>query len=73
MPAQVMAVGPGAHTRDGAVVPMNVNVGDRVILPDFGGMAVADKDGEDLTVVRDSDLLAAVVIENGVQYYDESM
>jgi chaperonin GroES len=37
---QVLAVGPGARNRDGAIVPPAVKAGDRVLLPEYGGHAV---------------------------------
>ena len=42
---EVVAVGPGATAKDGKVLPMNVSVGDRVLLPEYGGHSV--KIGED--------------------------
>jgi len=36
----VSAVGPGLPTETGAVIPMNVKVGDKVLLPEYGGMKV---------------------------------
>ncbi len=51
-----MAVGPGAVTREGKVLPMNVKVGDRVLLPEYGGHTV--KIGEDeMHLYRDEDIL----------------
>jgi chaperonin GroES len=53
---QVVAVGPGAVTREGKVLPMNVKVGDRVLLPEYGGHTV--KIGEDeMHLYRDEDIL----------------
>lgn len=53
---QVIAVGPGAVTRDGTKIPVNVAVGDRVLLPEYGGHTV--KLGEDeYTLYRDEDIL----------------
>jgi co-chaperonin GroES (HSP10) len=37
---EVVAVGPGATAKDGKVLPMNVSVGDRVLLPEYGGHSV---------------------------------
>lgn len=44
--ALVVAVGPGVH-RDGALVPVSVKAGDRVVLPGFGGVPI--KVGEEVS------------------------
>lgn len=36
----VVAVGPGRHTRDGALMPVSVKEGDKVLLPEYGGAMV---------------------------------
>jgi chaperonin GroES len=53
---EVVSVGPGALSKDGKLMPMNCAVGDRVLLPEYGGHAV--KVGEDeLQLFRDEDIL----------------
>ena len=37
----VVAVGPGAVSRDGAKLPMHVSVGETVLLPEYGGHTVS--------------------------------
>lgn len=54
---QVIAVGPGARNRDGALVPVPVNVGDRVLLPEYGGQSVKVDDDE-VFLFRGDDILA---------------
>ncbi len=56
--AEVVAVGPGGMV-DGKEVVMNVKVGDRVITSQYAGTAVK-MDGEEYTIVRQSDILAVV-------------
>ena len=56
--ARVIAVGPGGMV-DGKEVVMNVKVGDRVITSQYAGTAVK-MDGEEYTIVRQSDILAVV-------------
>ncbi|KAH8166752.1 hypothetical protein CIB48_g1482 [Xylaria polymorpha] len=52
--AKVLAVGPGALSKDGQRVPMGVAQGDRVLIPQFGGSPV--KVGEDeYHLFRDSE------------------
>ncbi|MCD8050905.1 MAG: co-chaperone GroES [Clostridiales bacterium] len=56
--AEVVAVGPGGMV-DGSVVEMTVKVGDKVITGKYSGTQVKI-DGEELTVVRQDDILAIV-------------
>lgn len=37
MEGVVIAVGPGGRDKDGDLIPMSVNVGDKVLLPEYGG------------------------------------
>ncbi|MBN2878871.1 MAG: co-chaperone GroES [Clostridia bacterium] len=54
--AEVVAVGPGGVV-DGNEVKMNVSVGDKVIYSKYAGTEVKI-DGEELIIVRQSDILA---------------
>ncbi|XP_037089210.1 10 kDa heat shock protein, mitochondrial-like [Pollicipes pollicipes] len=54
--ATVVAVGPGFRTDEGKTVAPTVSVGDRVLLPEFGGTKVT-LDDTDYVLMRDSDLL----------------
>ena len=56
--AEVVAVGPGGIV-DGNEVVMNVKVGDKVITSKYSGTEVKI-DGEELTIVRQGDILAIV-------------
>ena len=56
--AEVVAVGPGGMV-DGKEVDMYVKVGDRVITGKYSGTEVKI-DGEEYTIVRQSDILAVV-------------
>lgn len=42
--ATVVAVGPGARNKDGDVIPMSIAVGDKVLLPEYGGTKVSWED-----------------------------
>ena len=53
----MVAVGPGGRSESGATVPMSVAVGDKVLLPEFGGTKL-ELDGEEFQMFRESDLLA---------------
>ncbi|MBR2715680.1 MAG: co-chaperone GroES [Ruminococcus sp.] len=56
--ANVVAVGPGGIV-DGSEVKMYVKVGDKVIASKYAGTEVKI-DGEEYTIVRQSDILAIV-------------
>ena len=56
--ADVIAVGPGCVV-DGKEVVMTVKVGDRVITSKYSGTEIK-VDGEEYTIVRQSDILAIV-------------
>lgn len=56
--ADVIAVGPGGVV-DGKEVEMTVKVGDRVLTSKYAGTEIK-VDGEEYTIVRQSDILAVV-------------
>lgn len=56
--AEVVAVGPGGMV-DGEKVEMYLKVGDRVLLSKYAGTEVK-LDGEEYTILRQSDVLAIV-------------
>ncbi|KAK0241052.1 hsp10-like protein, partial [Armillaria nabsnona] len=57
--ATVIAVGPGAPNKDGAIVPTQVKAGDRVLLPGWGGNSIKVGE-EEYFLFRDSDILAKI-------------
>ena len=58
---KVLAVGEGAWDEDGEKrIPLDVAEGDEVLYSKYGGTEVK-VDGEDLLVLRESDVLAKVV------------
>ncbi|EHA52119.1 hsp10-like protein [Pyricularia oryzae 70-15] len=57
--AKVLAVGPGGLDKDGKRTPMGVAIGDRVLIPQYGGSPV--KVGEqEYHLFRDSEILAKI-------------
>lgn len=55
---EVLAIGPGLRTReDGEFIPVGVSVGDKVLLPEYGGLQIK-LDGEDLFLFRNDEILA---------------
>jgi chaperonin GroES len=56
----VLAVGPGGKNDSGDVVPLEVAEGDVVIFSKYGGTEVK-VDGNEVLILRESDVLAKVV------------
>src|SRR5213083_1281647 len=59
MEGEVVAVGPGARGEDGKVQPLDVKSGDRVLFGKWSGTEVK-LDGEDLIIMKESDLMGIV-------------
>ncbi|PNS18461.1 heat shock protein, mitochondrial [Sphaceloma murrayae] len=57
--AKVLAVGPGGVDKDGKRLPMSVNAGDKVLIPQFGGSSLKVGDDE-YHLFRDHELLAKI-------------
>ena len=57
---KVLAVGPGPRDEDGEHIKMDIKKGDEVIFSKYGGTEVR-VDGEDLLILRESDILAKAV------------
>ena len=56
---EVLAVGPGRIDDKGNRVPLDVNVGDRVIFSKYGGTEIKHK-GEEYLILSARDVLAVV-------------
>ena len=56
---RVLAVGPGPRDDDGKHIPMDLDEGDEVVFSKYGGTEIK-VDGDDLLVLRESDVLAKV-------------
>ncbi|MDB5455899.1 MAG: chaperonin Cpn10 [Caulobacter sp.] len=55
----VIAVGPGARNDKGDVVPLDVKAGDTILFGKWSGSEVK-VDGEDLLIMKESDVLGIV-------------
>jgi chaperonin GroES len=55
----VISAGPGYRTNTGDLIPVSVASGDKVLLPDFGGIHLKSE-GEDLYLFRNDEILAKV-------------
>ncbi len=56
---EVVAVGPGARDESGKLVPLDVKAGDRILFGKWSGTEVKI-DGEDLLIMKESDVLGIV-------------
>ena len=56
---EVIAVGPGARDDNGKVQPLDVKKGDRILFGKWSGTEVKI-DGDDLLIMKESDILGVV-------------
>jgi chaperonin GroES len=56
---EVLAVGPGARDETGAVQPLDVRVGDRVLFGKWSGTEVVIE-GEDRLIMKESDVFGVI-------------
>ena len=59
MQGEVLAVGPGARDEDGDLVPMSVQVGDRVLFGKWSGTEVKIED-EEVLIMKESDIMGVL-------------
>ncbi len=57
---KVLAVGPGRLLDSGERCPIGVEEGDEVLFSKYGGTEI-EVDGEELKILRESDILAKIV------------
>jgi chaperonin GroES len=56
---EVLAVGPGARDEDGERIALDVKVGDRILFGKWSGTEVT-LEGEDLIIMKESDIMGVV-------------
>ena len=56
---EVISVGPGARDDSGKIQPLDVKAGDRILFGKWSGTEVK-LDGEDLLIMKESDILGVV-------------
>ena len=56
---EVISVGPGARDDNGKVQPLEVKAGDRILFGKWSGSEVKI-DGEDLLIMKESDILGVI-------------
>ena len=57
---KVVAVGKGKVLDNGTVQPPEVKVGDKVLYGKYSGSEITTKDGEELLIMREEDILAII-------------
>jgi chaperonin GroES len=56
---EIVAAGPGARNEAGVLAPLEVKAGDRVLFGKWSGTEVKI-DGEDLLIMKESDILGII-------------
>lgn len=59
---EIIAVGKGKTLENGSVQAMEVKKGDRVLYGKYSGSEIKTKDGEDLLIMREEDILAIIKV-----------
>lgn len=54
---KVLAKGPGRRNKKGALRPLDVNVGDRVVFPQYAGTKI-EISGDEFLILREEEILA---------------
>jgi chaperonin GroES len=57
---KIVAVGKGKVLDSGSVQPLEVKVGDKVLYGKYSGNEITTKDGDELLIMREEDILAIV-------------
>jgi len=57
--AEVVAIGPGKRLESGTLVPLDVKVGDRILLGKYAGNEIK-LDGQEYLIVREDEVLGIV-------------
>ena len=57
--AEVVAVGPGKVQDDGSRSPMDVNIGDKILIGKYSGSEIKIND-EDMVILREDEILAVI-------------
>ncbi|MFO1085140.1 MAG: co-chaperone GroES [Reyranellaceae bacterium] len=59
MEGEIVAVGPGARNAGGAIVPLDVAPGDRILFGKWSGSEIK-LDGEDLLIMTEADIMGII-------------
>jgi chaperonin GroES len=61
MEGEVVAVGPGARNEAGALVPLDVKAGDKILFGKWSGTEVK-LNGEELLIMKESDIMGIITV-----------
>jgi chaperonin GroES len=59
MEGEIVAVGPGARDEKGSIVPLDVKSGGRILFGKWSGSEI-ELDGEDLLIMKESDVMGVI-------------
>ena len=57
---EIVAAGKGKTLENGTISPLEVKVGDKVLYGKYSGNEITTKEGEELLIMREEDILAIV-------------
>ncbi len=57
---KVVAIGKGKVLENGTVQPLEVKVGDKILYGKYSGNEITTKEGEELLIMREEDILAII-------------
>jgi chaperonin GroES len=63
---EVIAAGPGARNEAGQLQPLDVKVGDRILFGKWSGTEIR-LDGEDLLIMKESDVMGVIEAASSVK------
>ena len=57
---EIMAVGKGKVLENGSIQALEVKVGDRVLYGKYSGTEITTREGEEMLIMREEDILAII-------------
>ncbi len=57
---KIVAVGKGKYMENGQLQPLEVKVGDRILYGKYSGNEITTKEGDELLIMREEDVLAVI-------------
>ena len=69
---KIVAVGRGKVLDNGQVQPLELKVGDRILYGKYSGSEITTKEGEELLIMREEDVLAIIKEEMAEKLYGKN-
>ena len=57
---KIVAVGKGKYLENGQLQPLEVKAGDHILYGKYSGSEISTKEGEELLIMREEDILAII-------------